>query len=522
MVARLRHLGGWRADGVAFVLGILAAAALPPVTLVPVLLVSVPGLLVLIGGAPGWRGAARRGFSFGLGLHLAGLYWITEAILVRAAEFWWAVPIAVPLLSAVLALFIAIPAALCRLAQPGWRRVCVLAGCWVLGDLARQFIGTGFPWNMLGSVWEMPGTLGALFMQPAAWVGIHGLTLFTLLLAASPVMDWRGRAWAFAGLLAWTGLGAVRLQVPAGATPDLRAVIVQGNIPETEHMASFNDQDWAARVFQKHLDLTRAGVHDALAQRDGPVFVVWPETASPYWLVDEPQARAAIAQAAAPAIVSLVGAPRHDAAGAHNSLIAVRPDGMVAGTYDKYHLVPYGEYFPSYLPFRLGELGWVPGVGIHTLHLLGLAQPGFPAIGPLICYEAIFPAQVVQQQDRPAFLVNITNDAWFGDSAGPRQHLAAARMRTVEEGLPMIRAANTGISAVIDAHGRVLLTLGLDRTGTLIADLPGRMAPTPVSRMGLAAPLLLALGSSAAGFGLGRRRPAAEVLGASKKTLLLQ
>ena len=520
MPARLARLHGWRADIAAFVLGVLAAAALPPVTLVPVLLISVPGLLILIGRAPGWRGAARRGFMFGLGLHLAGLYWITEAILVRAAEFWWAVPIAVPLLSAVLALFIAVPAGLCRLAEPGWRRVCVLAGCWVLGDLARQFVGTGFPWNMLGSVWEMPGGLGVLFMQPAAWVGIHGLTLFTLLLAAAPVLDWRGRATAMAGLLAWIGFGAVRLQVPAGPAPDLRAVIVQGNIPESEHMASFNDQDWAGRAFQKHLNLTRAGVHDALAQGEGPLFVVWPETASPYWLADEPQARAAIAQASAPAVVSLIGAPRHDESGAHNSLVAVGPDGAVVGSYDKYHLVPYGEYFPSYLPFRLGELGWVPGVGIHTLHLGGLAPPGFPPVGPLICYEAIFPAQVVDEHDRPAFLVNITNDAWFGDSAGPRQHLAAARMRTVEEGLPMIRAANTGISAVIDAKGRILHRLDLDRTGTLVADVPGRMAPTPVSRMGLAAPLLLALGSCAIGFGLGRRRVPADVIGASKKTLL--
>jgi apolipoprotein N-acyltransferase len=187
----------------------------------------------------------------------------------------------------------------------------------------------------------------------------------------------------------------------------------------------------------------------------------------------------------------------------------------VLGAYDKVHLVPYGEYFPSYLPIRLGEQGWVPGDRLHTLHL---EAAGLPAIGPLICYEAIFPAQVVDERDRPTLLVNITNDAWFGQSAGPRQHLQAARLRTVEEGLPMVRAANTGISAVIDAKGRLAARLGLDRAGTLVAAVPGALPPTPFSRMGLAAPLLLSVASIAAGFGLGRRRIPALADGSSKKT----
>jgi apolipoprotein N-acyltransferase len=150
--------------------------------------------------------------------------------------------------------------------------------------------------------------------------------------------------------------------------------------------------------------------------------------------------------------------------------------------------VPYGEYFPSYAHFMLGEQGFTPGPGIRTLHL-----PGLPAIGPLICYEAIFPSQVVDEDDRPSLLVNITNDAWFGDSAGPRQHLAAARLRTVEEGLPMLRAANTGISAVIDAHGRITARLGLDERGVLVAAVPGNLPPTLVSRLGLADALTLSL-----------------------------
>jgi apolipoprotein N-acyltransferase len=490
---------GWRADIAAGCLGALAALALPPFTLLPVLLISIPGLLTLIDATATWRGAARRGLVFGIAHHLVGLYWVTNAILVQAADFWWAVPVAVPLLAAVLAVFIAIPCGIARPVQPGWRRVAVLAGCWVAGDLARQFVLTGFPWNPLGSAWEMPGTLGLVFMQGAAWVGVGGLTLFTLLLASAPVLGWRGRLGAAGFVALWAAGGAARLALPAGAPPGLTAVIVQGNISEIEHRDHWRDNGWTEGVFNRHLALTRAGVARAGGAR---ALVVWPETASPYWLAQDAGARQAIAAAARPAAATIAGTPRGEGPSvAYNSLAVVLPDASVAATYDKVHLVPYGEYFPAYLPIRLGEQGWTPGPGLRTLHV-----PGLPPIGPTICFEAAFPAQVVVERDRPAFMLNLTNDSWFGDSAGPRQHLAAARMRAVEEGLPMVRAANTGISAVIDAHGRVVASLGLNRADTLVAPIPGYMGPTPVSRMGLAAPLLLAIFSCAAGLGIGRRR----------------
>jgi apolipoprotein N-acyltransferase len=436
---------------------------------------------------------------FGIVHHLIGLYWITFAILVQAAEFWWAVPIAVPLLAAVLAAFIAIPCALSRFAAPGWRRACVLAGLWVLGDIARQFVLTGFPWNPLGSVVEMPGLLGLVFMQPAAWVGVGGLTLGVLLLASAPAMGARGRIAATALLALWSTIGLTRLHGKVGPAPGLLAVIAQGNVGEIEHRDHWQDPGWERQIFTRYLELTREGMASSHGK---PAIVVWPETASPFWLQQDPGARLAVADAAGTALATIAGTAREEAPGVdHNSLVVVLPGGSVGGYYDKHHLVPYGEYFPSYLPIRLGERGWNPGDALHTLHI-----PGLPAIGPTICYEAIFSAQVVVESDRPAFLVNITNDSWFGDSAGPRQHLAAARMRTVEEGLPMVRAANTGISAVIDAHGKVVASLGLDRQGVLTADIPGYLPPTPFSRMGLAAPALLAIGSCAAGLGFGKKR----------------
>jgi apolipoprotein N-acyltransferase len=478
-------------------LGVVAAGALPPLTVVPLLLVAIPGLLFLVDRAPGWRSAAARGLVFGLFHHMAGLYWVTNAILVMAAEFWWAVPLAVPLLALVLAIFIALPCGAARAVPGGWPRLVVFAGLWVLGDVARQFFLSGFPWNLLGSVWEMPGTLGLVFIQPAAWVGAHGLTLLTLLWAGSFGLGRTGRRGSLAGLCLWAVCGALRLQSVVPVT-GLTAVIAQGNISEADHRDHGQDRAWADQVFDKYLALTRQGVRQA---GPGPVLVVWPETASPYALAQDAGARQAIAEAAAPALMTLAGTERFESRTiAHNSLVAVAPNGSMAGLYDKAHLVPFGEYFPSYAHFLLGEQGFVPGPGIRTLHL-----PGLMPIGPLICYEAIFPAQVVNEADRPDLLVNITNDAWFGDSAGPRQHLAAARLRTVEEGLPMLRAANTGLTAVIDPQGRITAELGLDRAGVLVATVPGKLAAPLAARLGLAGPVTLSLLCCALGLWRGRR-----------------
>ncbi len=503
------RLSSWRADVASLLLGGLAATALPPLFAVPMLLLAIPGLLVLIGHAKSGWGAARRGFAFGMGLHIVGLYWITNAILVRAAEFWWAVPLAVPLLAAWLSIFIAVPCALARLVEARWRRLLVLAGCWVMGDIARQFALTGFPWNPLGSVWEFSGVLGLVFMQPAGWIGVHGLTGATLLVAGAPAVGARGRAAVGVVLALWVVVGVTRLNrhpiMPADEQPGPWVVIVQGDISEAAHNANLGSYAFAKASFDKHLALTRQGVEAVeKAAPDHPFLVVWPETASPFALASDAGARQAIAAAAGSARATLAGTIHSVALPAgneyFNSLVAVLPDGSVGGIYDKHHLVPYGEYFPSYLPIRLGERGFSAGPGNITMRL-----PDLPSIGPQICYEAIFPAQVVRESDRPQLMVNITNDAWFGDSTGPRQHLAAARMRAVEEGLPLIRAANTGISAIIDAHGRVLQALGLDQAGVLVGAVPPPLPPTPVSKMGLAAPLLLALGSAAVGLGIGRR-----------------
>ncbi len=493
--AWLRTLRGARADLASAGLGALSALALPPLHLLPALLLAVPGLLALLDGTPNRRMAARRGFWFGFGHHVPGLYWITEAILFEAEKFWWMVPLAVPALAAVLAVFIAATCWTARLAPRGWPRVFALAGAWVLADLARQFVFTGFPWNPWGADWAIPGPVGDIFIQPAAWVGVHGLTLATLLLAAMPVFGWRGLAAGAALLLAWGGLGLTRLRADPPNPPGITAVLVQGNIVQGRKF----DQAAYEQDFRIHLDLTRRAV-DALAGKPG--VVIWPESASPFLLDRDANARAAIDDAAQ-GLPGLIGGVRVDAdRRPFNSLIALNGAGPPAAIYDKWHLVPFGEFEPSWLPLQIVPGGgFAPGPGPRTLHL-----PGLPAFAALICYEAIFPGQVIDRADRPAMMVNITNDSWFGNSSGPRQHLAASRLRAVEEGLPLLRAANTGISAGFDGFGQEIGRLGMQERGTLALDLPGALTPTMFSQLGLAVPLALGLGSLLAGLAGARRR----------------
>ena len=501
LLARVRTLSGWRADLAAAGFGALAAAALPPVYAIPVLLLSVPGLLALVDAAPNWLGALRRGFFFGLAHHILGLYWITEAILIESARYWWLVPLAVPALSALLALFIAVPCAGARLAVPGWHRVLLLGGLWTLADLARQFIGTGFPWNPWGSVWTIPGHLGDALIQPAAWIGTPGMTLATVLLAASPALGWRCVAGAGVVMAAWLGFGEYRLAAPAHQAPGVSVVLVQGNVPQDDKW----DRAAAAAVFDRYLALTRQGVAEALHDAPGQsVVVVWPETASPYLLGRDTLARQMIAEAARPAAAILAGSIRLNQAGEpFNTLFAMNGSGDVVATYDKWHLVPFGEFPPSWIPFSVqivpGHLAF--GSGPKTIHM-----PGLPPFGSLICYEAIYPAQLVDEADRPDWLVNITNDAWFGNSTGPRQHLQAARLRAVEEGLPLVRAANTGITAAFNASGHELARLQPRVAGEMVVSLPGDYGPTPFSRRGLAIPMLLSLAACLAGLGAARRR----------------
>ncbi len=480
----------------AFGLGLLSALALPPVHAVPVLLLAFPGLLALAAGARTWRGAALRGFAWGWGHHLAGVYWVTHAILTDVETWWWLVPLAAPGLAIPLALFAVPPVLAARALPAGWPRVLGFSGAWVLAEMARGVLFTGFPWNLIGTVWAF----AALPAQGAALVGVHGLSLATVLLACLPLLG-RVRPLLGGGLAvaAAAALGAWRLSEPppplspVSATPAPRLVLVQGNVPQQVKWR----EDQRLAIFQRYLDMTAEAAARAAADAPGrPVVVVWPETASPFLLAQDPDAQRLIAEALPPGGVLLAGTIRGEwgedrvLRRVFNSLVALDEKGGVAALADKFHLVPFGEYMPlsGLIPIRMvvGGMDFSAGPGPTTLSV-----PGVPPFGALICYEVIFPGAAVPRP-RPAWLLNVTNDAWFGFSSGPWQHLAAARLRAAEEGLPLARAAQTGISAVFDAHGRRVALLPLGETGTLGAELPGALPPTPFGRLGLLIPAALA------------------------------
>jgi apolipoprotein N-acyltransferase len=469
----------------AFFWGLVSALALPPVHLLPVLLFSVPGFLRLIGGATSKKQLALIGWTFGFGLNLGGLYWITEPILTEVSTFWWLVPLAAPLLAFAVAFYSIIPAFAASLVGagrdgPGLARLLVFSGAWVLSDLLRQFAFSGFPWNLWGSDWAMPGEPGDIFIQLAAVIGVHGLTLLTVFIAGLPIFGKRGLAAAAAMLLAWAGFGVMHLRLPVQST-GITLALLQPKFPVP---GSYDRASLIAR-WQALLAMSRAGINA------GANTVIWPEGSSPWLLDTDAGARAELAAVTGPTPI-LAGSLREVSdTDFRNSLVVTDGSGPVVAIYDKWKLVPFGEYMPRWIPVKitpdvLGS-GFTPGPGPVTLHV-----PGLPPFGPLICYEAIFSGQIVDKKDRPQWLVNVTDDSWFGNSAGPRQHFADARLRAVEEGMPLARAANSGITAVIDSFGRVTASLPLGAEGVLVAALPGALPLTIYGRFGLVIPTLLA------------------------------
>jgi apolipoprotein N-acyltransferase len=502
LLGHLASRRGWRLWVTAIGLGAMAALALPPVHAVPVLLLSVPGLLALLGAA-GSRGRAFRiGFAWGWGYFAAGLYWITHAILTDVAQFWWLVPIAVPALALPLALFVAAPAAIAWHVRAGWPRVLAFAGAFVLFELLRGWAFTGFPWNLLGTVWAF----GALPVQAAAWVGVHGLSLATVIIAATPLLGRRAMLGGTAALAGFALFGVARLW-PAEPPPQpVGLLIVQGNVAQEVKWR----EDQRIPILRRYVEMTRDAALAALRElpENQTLVIIWPETAVPFLVANDPDVRQIIAGALPQRAILLTGTVRAEygpdrrLVRVFNSLVVVDPAGEVRGVADKVHLVPFGEYMPlsGLLPIRLvqGGMDFTPGASLQPLRALTV-----PSFGPLICYEVIFPAQVVPR-DRPDWLVNVTNDAWFGISAGPWQHLAAARMRAVEEGLPLARAAQTGISAVFDARGRDVAQTALGEAGVLRAPLPAPREPTPFARFGLLISAILSALAFALGWWRGR------------------
>lgn len=510
--AALSQSTGWKRIAVATALGAAAVPALPPFYIWIALFVAFTGLVWLIDGARSPLAAFFTGWWFGLGYFTAGLYWVANALLTKPDEFGWLAPVAPVALSALLALFPAGAAAVVRLSRTsGVGRVLLFAAAWTLFEWVRSWAFSGFPWNLIGTVW----TFSDAMIQTTAFIGTYGLGLLTAIAAAMPAALVPGEApddrsagtrplvAALAVLaLAWAG-GAVRLALagPSASMPDVRLRLVQPNIPQTEK--------WKPELRGQHF-LSQVRM-SSLPAEPAPTHVIWPEAAASFFLAETPEAIALLAEATPENGLAIVGTLRRSLPGephqVWNSLLAVTRSGTIAASYDKSHLVPFGEYVPFRSILGLssvaaGTADFSSGTGVATLSL-----PGLPELSPLICYEVIFPAEVTDRSRRPRWLLNLTNDGWYGHSPGPYQHFASARLRAVEEGLPLVRAANTGISAIVDPYGRVLDELPLGAQGLIDGPLPVALsAPPPYGRFGNTVVFLLIAVVAGAGLAIGRRR----------------
>ena len=501
-------LWGWRRALAAFLAGAAAVLAQAPFDFFAACFISFPLLVWLLDGATAEPGATligrikpafAVGWWFGFGYFVAGLWWIGNAVVAESESNAWAVPLAVIALPALLAIFYGLATAVARLFwSDGASRIAALAFGFGLFEWLRSWVFTGFPWNAIGYA-AMPVPL---LMQSVSLVGLFGMNVLAVFVFAMPA-TLADRKPAKIGIIlavlivaADLGYGFFCLsRADMSGAPVLDVRLVQPAINQSEKW----DHAIRDRIFDSLMRFTSAPPRSGAKK---PSLIVWPETAVPFLFTQRPDALARIGKALDPGQTLLTGAVRVegnplDGARYYNSVLAINDEGEITDAVDKLHLVPFGEYLP--LENLLNSLGiqklvempgpFVAGSSRHPIRL----SNGVKAL-PFICYEVIFPGAGEREAGRSDLIVNVTNDAWFGDTPGPYQHLRQAELRAVELGLPMVRAANNGISAVIDAHGRILDAFALDAKGALDVVLPlvkgGNPGPKWPERIGL---LLVAL-----------------------------
>lgn len=478
-----------RPKSASLVLGLFLALIQPPVNFTWVLWLSFPVFFLLQQGQSIKNKLLCAGL-FGLGYFVAGLYWIAVAFHVDFAKFWWLTPFTVLGLPALLS-FLYVTGAqfayegVCRLLKIQESYV-LFAVMWGVFEGLRGYLFTGFPWNLVGYTWMWSPEI----LQLNAVLGIYGVSFLTVLMAGVPLLFLSKNkskvlfcvasvVLVFGAIWGW---GHHRLRYENLFVPGVGLRLVQPCVAQTLKW----EPSQRRIIFEELAGLTR------LPSGQEITHVLWPESALPFFAQDNPRVREMLGMLVPNQKGALIlGVPRQEWQDNQrilwNGLMAVNPQGQVIATYNKHHLVPFGEYVPGrwLLPSTVkkvtsGGVDYTPGPGPRTLRIDDL-----PPFSPLICYEVIFPGAIVDAQDRPSWLLNLTNDGWYGRTSGPYQHFAMARVRALEEGLPLVRVANNGISAVIDPLGRVLAHLDLDQKGILDAALPHALNDlTPYAKWG--------------------------------------
>jgi apolipoprotein N-acyltransferase len=489
-----------------FIAGVFSALALPPIYLLPFLLITFPVWLLLLERAATPKRAFVMGWMFGFGYFIAGLYWIAAALFVDIQRYWWILPFAVGGLPFLMSAYWGLAGMAWHYLQwRSWPKLVAFAAAFTVCEYLRGVIFSGFPWNYPGYVWT--GFLPML--QSVALFGVVGLTFVTVILATLPYLyitrhyphHRQRRGYTITVLvivlvmMAW---GAGRLSHTASAAAHAPLIrIVQPNVAQ--------ENKWTPSQLQKQRE-TLWSLSNAKNGSANPALVIWPETAIA--LIDTMDVRlwqqqiqdrlpqgAMLATGVLEADMKDNGEPKF-----YNRLDVFNRQGEASARYAKSHLVPFGEYLPfeKYWPVKPPAVtagSFSAGNGMET------QKAGtFPSFSPLICYEVIFPDSIADRKNRPDFLLNVTNDAWYGRTTGPFQHLAISQTRAVEQGLPLLRAANTGVSAVIDAQGRKIAMLNLGEMGRLDAPLPQKINATLFARYGLLTLIFMLIVSVAIAF----------------------
>jgi len=524
---------GWRRFLIVLVAGAIAAASVPPFFLLPALFLTLPVWVWALDGVEhrrGWRRlvgpAFQIGFGFGLGYFTVALHWLGAAFLQEGGIFLVLMPFAIVGLAAILSLFWGLGSALAHLVWSGGAfRIVTLASFLALAEWGRGHLFSGFPFDLIGYAL----TANDQMLQLASVVGSYGLTFIAALIAMTPALIWpadqRGLVrrlipifLAIAVIAAQVAYGNWRLTTTTlTARTDMKVRMVQPMI--LEHA------DWSAAdpdaIINQLISLSESKLTPTDPGISGITHLVWPESVFPFFLTNYPDGIARIARMLPDTTLLLTGAPREplgddglpipDNPG-YNSILAIDSNGEVVASYDKSHLVPFGEYLPLQSFWRLfginqfvpGTNGWAAGDGRRLM-----TPPGTPPFLALVCYEAVFPGDIgdTQAVEAAQFILNVTNDAWFMGSIGPAQHAHHARMRAVETGLPMLRAANTGVTLSVDPLGRVVAQLAEEQVGVLDV-VPSEPVPggTLFNRIG-DLPFWVAVGLGILGSLLAARRP---------------